>query len=276
MPDLTSAQGVLSELGLTSYEAKAYLALIQRESFTAAELARQAKIPRQRIYDVVAGLMQRGLAMQRPGTSVTYAAVSPDVALDGLMMHHRQQLDALAGRAGTAAETLRTLWSEGQVETAPMAYVEMLRDTSVLSARFHDLQSGAQESMFVLSKPPYVSTENEIGLEATRRIREAGGEVCCCYESSLLDDPRMVEETAEFVAAGENARVVDSVPMKMCLVDGNRALFSLTDPVAGAITATNILVEHPELAAALKLTFDAVFAQGRPLLDAAREAGYDV
>lgn len=276
MPDLTTAQSVLSELGLTSYESKAYLALIQRESFTAAELARQSKIPRQRIYDVVAGLMQRGLAMQRPGTSVTYAAVSPDVALDGLMMHHRQQLDALADRAGGAAETLRTLWSQGQVETAPMAYVEMLRDTSVLSARFHDLQSSASASMLVLSKPPYVATENDIGLEATRRITTAGGEVRCCYESSLLDDPAMVEETAEFVAAGENARIVDAVPMKMCIVDRSRALFSLTDPVAGAITATNILVEHPELAAALVLSFDAVFAQGRPLLDAAREAGYDV
>lgn len=276
MRDLTSAQSVLSELGLTSYEAKAYLALVQRESFTASELARQAKIPRQRIYDVVAGLTQRGLAMQRPGSSVTYAAVSPDVALDGLMMHHRQQLDSLADRAGTAAETLRSLWSQGQAETAPMAYVEMLRDTSALSARFHDLQSSATTSMLVLAKPPYVATDNEIGLEATKRITAAGGVVQCCYEPSLLDDPEMVAETAEFVTAGEDARIVDSVPMKMCLVDRSRALFSLTDPVAGAITATNILVEHPELAAALGLTFESVFAQGRPLLEAAREAGYNV
>lgn len=276
VPDLSSAQAVLGELGLTSYEAKAYLALIQRESFTAAELARQAHIPRQRIYDVVAGLMQRGLAMQRPGGSVTYSAVSPDVALDGLMMRHRQELDALSERAVGAAGALRSLWAQGQDETAPMAYIEMLRDTSVLSARFHDLQTSAKSSMLVMSKPPYVATDNAIGLEATRRIAAAGGEVRCCYESSLLDDERMVTETAEFVAAGEDARIVDDIPLKMVLVDRSRALFSLTDPVAGALTSTNILVEHPELTAALTLAFDTVFATGRPLLEAAREAGYDL
>ncbi|WP_186525968.1 TrmB family transcriptional regulator [Leekyejoonella antrihumi] len=276
MPELSSAQAVLGELGLTSYEAKAYLALLQRESFTAAELARQAHIPRQRIYDVVAGLMQQGLAMQRPGVSVTYAAVSPDVALDGLMMRHRQALDSLSERAGGAVGDLRSLWSQGQVEKAPMAYIEMLRDTSVLSARFHDLQISATTSMLVMSKPPYVATDNAIGLDATRRIAAGGGEVRCCYESSLLENEKMVKETVEFVAAGEDARIVDDIPLKMVLVDHSRALFSLTDPVAGALTSTNILVEHPELTAALTLAFDTVFAKGRPLLEAAREAGYDV
>ena len=39
----------LTRLGLTMYEAKAYLALIRRGSSTAAEVARIAGVPRQRI-----------------------------------------------------------------------------------------------------------------------------------------------------------------------------------------------------------------------------------
>ena len=57
----------------------------------------------------------------------------------------------------------------------------------------------------------------------------------------------MVAETLEFIRAGEGARVADEVPMKLCLADGHRALFSLTDPIAGGLTSTNILVEHPSL-----------------------------
>lgn len=276
MTDLTFAQTVLSELGLTSYEAKAYLALVQRESFTAADLARQASIPRQRIYDVVAGLMQRGLAIQRPGSTVTYAAVNPDLALDGLMTRQRQQLTALSERVTNTAGSLRTIWSQGQSETAPMAYVEMLRDTSVLSARFAELQNSAKTSMLVMSKPPYVSTQNPVGIAATRRCAEGGGDVRCCYEASILENKAMVEETAQFIGAGENARVVDEVPIKICLVDDLKVLLVLTDPVAGAITATNILVDHPELAAGMRLTFEAVWATGRPFLEAARQAGYDL
>ena len=47
----------LTRLGLTIYEAKAYLALIRRGSSTAAEVARLAGVPRQRIYDVLASLV---------------------------------------------------------------------------------------------------------------------------------------------------------------------------------------------------------------------------
>ncbi len=50
----------LTRLGLTMYEAKAYLALTRRGSSTAAEVARIAGVPRQRIYDVLAELVERG------------------------------------------------------------------------------------------------------------------------------------------------------------------------------------------------------------------------
>ena len=52
--------------------------------------------------------------------------------------------------------------------------------------------------------------------------------------------------------------------MKLCLTDGCRALFSLTDPIAGALTATNILVEHSALASSLSCAFEAIWAKGEP------------
>ena len=69
----------LTRLGLTSYEAKAYLALLRRDSSTAAQAARLANVPRQRIYDVLASLVDKGLASTRPGQVVKYAAVAPDL-----------------------------------------------------------------------------------------------------------------------------------------------------------------------------------------------------
>ena len=67
----------LTRLGLTSYEAKAYLALLRRDSSTAAQAARLANVPRQRIYDVLATLVEKGLASQRPGPPTKYSAVAP-------------------------------------------------------------------------------------------------------------------------------------------------------------------------------------------------------
>ncbi|WP_446666255.1 hypothetical protein [Flexivirga sp. B27] len=64
--------------------------------------------------------------------------------------------------------------------------------------------------------------------------------------------------------------------MKLCLIDGTHALFSLTDPVGGGLTATDVLVEHPALATSLGYAFETLWSTGRPVLEVAREAGYDV
>ncbi len=62
-----------------------------------------------------------------------------------------------------------------------------------------------------------------------------------------------------FVAAGEQARVVDELPLKLVLIDERIALFTMEDPVAGAPALTIMIVEHPALARLLKLSFERVW-----------------
>ena len=88
----------LTRLGLTSYEAKAYLALLRRDSSTAAQAARLANVPRQRIYDVLASLVDKGLASTRPGQVVKYAAVAPELALERLVSDHRRSSPSSSAR----------------------------------------------------------------------------------------------------------------------------------------------------------------------------------
>src|ERR671915_1148953 len=85
----------LTRLGLMSYEAKAYLALMRRGSSTAAQVSRLAGVPRQRIYDVLASLVEKGLASSKPGRVVKYAATAPELALERLVSDHRQRLEEL-------------------------------------------------------------------------------------------------------------------------------------------------------------------------------------
>ena len=94
----------LVSLGLTSYEAKAYLALIRRDSFTAAQVARQSGLPRQRIYDVLGGLVEKGLAVDAAGNVVKYAATPPEVA-------HRAAARRPSRRAVDARSATPRRWS---------------------------------------------------------------------------------------------------------------------------------------------------------------------
>lgn len=264
MADVPSHIHGLVELGLTRYEAKAYLALIQRESYAASELATEAGIPRQRIYDVLNTLMSRGLARDWPGPVTRYAATDPQAAVDRLVGVQRQALAGLESQSEQLAANLRETWVSGRAETAPLDYVEVLRDPGLLGARFLDLQAEAESQLLTFTKAPYAMPSNQVGLEATRRIIAAGGECRCIYEPAIFDSPDVLAETWEFIRAGEGARVAEQVPMKLCLADGRRALFSLTDPIAGGLTSTNILVEHVALAETLRTAFESVWALSEP------------
>jgi len=264
MADLNVHVHGFVELGLTRYEAKAYLTLIQRESYAASELAIEAGIPRQRIYDVLNSLVSRGLARDWPGPVTRYAATDPQGAVERLVTVQRQALRGLESQSAALASQLRDTWVVGRKETAPLDYVEVLRDPGLLGARFVDLQREAESELLTFSKQPFAMPDNQVGLAATRRIVRAGGDVRCIYESSVLDDQDRIAETREFIEAGEGARVAHEVPMKLCLADGHRALFSLTDPIAGGLTSTNILVEHPSLTASLSYAFEAIWTLSEP------------
>src|SRR5213080_3960055 len=104
MNDLDTAP--LVDLGLTGYEASAYVALTRRGRATGAEVARLAGLPRQRIYDVLDGLVSRGLAIVEPGRPVHYTALAPEDAVAALMAAHRASLERMEQDAAEAVRLL--------------------------------------------------------------------------------------------------------------------------------------------------------------------------
>ena len=65
-----------------------------------------------------------------------------------------------------------------------------------------------------------------------------------------------------FLEAGEEARFVPELPLKLVIIDETIVMFGMQDPVAGSSDLTIVVVEHPSLAKVLKLAFDAVWDQG--------------
>jgi len=52
----------LQALGLNAYEARSYLVLVGHPRFKALELAARAHVPRQKIYEVLDSLVEKGFA----------------------------------------------------------------------------------------------------------------------------------------------------------------------------------------------------------------------
>jgi len=258
----------LVRLGLTTYEAKAYASLVRRDSYTAAQVARQAGLPRQRIYDVLASLVEKGLASTRPGGVVKYAAIAPEAAVDRLVDARRREMADLERDAVEVIAGLAPQYEAGQTHSDPLEYIEVLRDRGAINERFAELQAGVKREILVFTKPPYATPpqENVEGIEVTRTH-----EAKAVYELSILDDPATRDGVRRFIDAGENARFVPEVPLKLVIIDEAIVMFGMQDPVGGQEELTIMVVEHHALAQTLKLAFDAVWSAGLTF-----EQAYDV
>lgn len=89
MADQISPERLIA-VGLSKYEACAYLALLGQDGSTAVEIADRAGVPRQRIYDVLVSLRDKHLIEIRDGRPARHTARPPAVALPALLEARRR------------------------------------------------------------------------------------------------------------------------------------------------------------------------------------------
>ncbi|MCU1454113.1 MAG: transcriptional regulator, TrmB [Acidimicrobiales bacterium] len=96
----TSAELVaqLQDIGLSGYEAKAYLALIASEGpLNGYEVAKRSGVPRSTVYETLSKLSARGAAFEVHDSETTaYVALPPDALLRRVRARVEQSLEVLA------------------------------------------------------------------------------------------------------------------------------------------------------------------------------------
>src|SRR5215467_9222829 len=86
----------LQQLGLNAYEARSYLVLIGHPRFKALELAARAHVPRQKIYEVLDSLVEKGFAQVVQEKTKLFSAVEPSLAIPGYLGRKRRMLSEVS------------------------------------------------------------------------------------------------------------------------------------------------------------------------------------
>lgn len=82
----------LKKIGLTSYESRAYLALLKLGEAGADEIAMNAEVPMGRIYNVLSILEEARIIRSQDTRPRKYASVEPAVALERLLKNKQEEL----------------------------------------------------------------------------------------------------------------------------------------------------------------------------------------
>ena len=93
---MTDATALLQQLGFSEYEARAYLALLQRNPLNGYELAKVSGLPRANIYAVLQKLEERGAIVRLDTPNGTrYAPIPPTELTQRVATRFQQTLNAV-------------------------------------------------------------------------------------------------------------------------------------------------------------------------------------
>jgi HTH-type transcriptional regulator, sugar sensing transcriptional regulator len=269
----------LQQLGLNAYEARSYLVLLGHPRFKALELAARAHVPRQKIYEVLDSLLEKGFAQVVQEKTKLFSAVEPALAIPGFLTRKRHTLEhALTdqGRIGTAlVDDLKEVYSEGQGGRGTLDFLRIVTDPSQTGAEYRKMLSEVNSEYLEFSRPPYAV--DPLGEQLVKQARARGA--CCriLLEAASWDHEHR-HSLDEYAGAGVEIRQVDSLPMKLAVFDGREGLIALLDPVITRPSWTAVVFNHEGMGQAMKGLFEEYWRRGRtvtsePLANAEPAAG---
>lgn len=263
--DTPSAEAtrLLTELGLTVNEARVYLALLRSESPTAAEVAGAAGVPRPKVYEALQGLEGRGFSKGIAGRVRRFIPVPPEAALRGWLSHRDHERAEMSERDQIRVDTLyRLLPAPGHGAEAQVSdFIEAISGQLPTTEALDDLVSRAGRTLNIMLQPPFVQPRPRWNVMEVAAL-DRGVQVRAIYTPPALEDGRRFED---LLAHGGQVRVLDHLPMKLMVRDGEEALISLRDAGTGAQSVTTVGVRHPDLVAPLNALFDQQWRKAKAL-----------
>jgi DNA-binding CsgD family transcriptional regulator len=216
---------------------------------------------------LVRALTDSGMAHVQPHSPANPAwlrPASPDLALQGVLASHQnrlardQQLLLEGQRRLADAQAQFGTWMNGPF---PDHLVSVVSDRARISELSVSLVNTARKDWMTLEN---LNTEMPLTDDfAQPPLPAFDGHVCCrsIYDAAAMDVPiarRIIEACA---AAGEQARLLPRVPMKMKLADRTTAMLPLTP----SGTAGALVVRAPVILGALRDYFEMLWDRATPL-----------
>jgi predicted DNA-binding transcriptional regulator len=110
--DAVESLELLRALGLSTYEAEVYRALLKVDKAKVQDLARVVAVPRPQIYVALGALLEKGLCQEIRGKVTFYSAVAPGMAFRSALRKEEELLKA-------KAEGVRALRAGSQGQANP-------------------------------------------------------------------------------------------------------------------------------------------------------------
>jgi len=206
------ARKTLREIGLTSYETRAYLALIESGVMTASQVSERSEVPYSKIYETLNSLQRKGWIETKKGRPTRYYPKAPSEAFQATRLRLEENM-RLWNQA--VIEELQPLYERREFREKPDIWI--LRGESSVLAKLQEMLDGARKELMVAA-PGFARVFMDAGVPALNRLQSGGVDI-----RVMVTGGWNVEELR---GVGE-LRVRDGMFGGGIIVDGREALLLL-------------------------------------------------
>ena len=253
----------LQQVGLNAYEARSYLVLMGHPRFKALELAARAHVPRQKIYEVLDSLVEKGFAQVIQEKTKLFSAVDPSLAIPSYLARRTRamqtELTEQARLASGLIEDLRAAFVEGQDGRGTLDFLSLVNEPTQTAIQYRRMLTTVEHHYVEFSRPPFAvdPLDERLVKEAARR----GVRARLLIEAGQIDSEHR-DRLRDYREDGVEIRFLDRLPLKLALFDGKSGLVALLDPVVTRPSWTSVIFEHDGFAEAMAGLFESYWALG--------------
>lgn len=252
-------------MGLNSYEAKLWLALLSKGVAAAGELSDTAGVPRSRSYDVLESLEKKGFIIMKVGKPIKYIAVQPEHVIENVrkkLVEDAETQDKFLSRIEQSPliDELKTIYKSGVSEIDPLDLTGSLKGRKNLYNHLERMIRAAEKSIVISTTTAGILRKKDALRKELRKAKERKVKIRIVANITPEAKPQ-IEELASVAEIRHSA-----TPARFCVVDGKEAvLMPLDDEIANPATDMGIWVRSKFFASTFERLFDANWQDLKPV-----------
>ncbi len=255
----------LQLLDIPRREAEVYLALLQKNEFTAPEISGITSVSRTKTYEILQNLVKKGLAGQSYKNGIkVFSSISPDIVMKNISTEY----DRKKFVADKLQKDLMALKASQAGNSASLDYIEILTEREQIKERWLSIQNNTRKELLLFSKSPY-SFSLEENLDYEKALLKRDVDFKCIYEYYNIKNEEekdlFITTLERYEEIGEDIRIVDNLTMKLCVSDSTITMLALNDRVSLKPSITTMFVNHPSYAVSLRMVFFTFWSNGLTL-----------
>ncbi len=220
----------LKSMGLTEYEAKAYLALLQKANMTAEQISNLSEVPLPRVYGVLEQLAIKGFIKILPGRPRKFEAIEPRIAFESYMKYKErmleQELEKLKELFSQFERQLEDIYWRSRLRVKPESLITPLSSLSEMEEKTRELIRQAEREVLVFTElfTWFKRVRREVE-EAVKRGVKMKVIMCPLTDESKEIARQLVEMGVEVKKAPE-----EWYPTRGTIVDRSKLVFLIWAP----------------------------------------------